>query len=269
VFKFITNRPFWVNLLVAIGLGLLLLFAFLHGLSWITRHGEHLTVPDVNHKNTQEAISLLESQGFNVVIQDSTYTDTLPAGTVIKQLPDPNATVKVNRTVFLTVNCVVPPMVEMPDLKGLGLDFAVEVLRKNHLELDDTILKTDFMKGSVLEQQYNGKRIAKGDKIPWGSGITLVVGAGLGDINIPVPDLMGMTYGEAKTILDSLGISVVPVLDNTVTDTANAFIVKQHPSHLDELNNLVYIKPGMFMDLSLSATNTSGNIDSATNKPNQ
>jgi beta-lactam-binding protein with PASTA domain len=252
VFKFITNRPFWVNLLAAAALALLLVFAFVHMLSWITRHGEHLTVPDVRNKNTEEAIKLLKDQGFDVMIQDSVYTDTLPKGIVIKQLPDPDATVKVNRTVFLTVNREVPPMIEMPDLKGQGLTFALDVLRRNHLQLEDTIFKTDFMKGSVLEQEYQGNKINKGQKVPWGSGITLVVGAGLGDTYIAVPDLVGMTYGEARTLLDSLGITPVPVMDNSVTDTVSAFIYKQHPTHLDDLNNPAYIKPGMFMDLSLS-----------------
>jgi beta-lactam-binding protein with PASTA domain len=252
VFKFITHRPFWVNLLTAIVLAFLLVFIFLQLLSRITRHGEHLTVPDVNHKNTEEAIKLLESQGFDVVIQDSVYTDTLPQGIVIKQLPDPNATVKVNRTVFLTVNCVTPPMVVVPELKGLSLSFALDVLKRSHLELEDTVYRTDFMKGSVLEQKYKGDKIAKGQKVPWGSGITLVVGAGLGDTSSRVPDLVGMTYGEARDLLDSLGITPVPVLDNSVTDTVSAFIVKQHPARMDELNHPTYIKPGMFMDLSLS-----------------
>jgi len=272
VFKFITDRPFWVNLLAAIALALLLIFGFLHMLSWVTRHGEHLTVPDVKRKDTQEAVKLLESQGFDVVIQDSSYTDTLPAGIVIKQLPDPDATVKVNRTVFLTVNCVVPPMIEMPDLKGLGLNFALDVLERNHLELNDTIFRTDMMKGAVLEQRYNGSIIAKGAKIPWGSGITLVVGAGLGDTNIIVPDVMGMTYSDAKIMLDSLGIASVPVLMPDVTDTAAAFIYKQNPSHLDETNKFNYIKPGMFMDIYLSkdrpAISDTSSVNTNTITPN-
>ena len=252
MFKFITNRPFWVNLLAAAALAFLLVFGFLQMLSRITRHGEHLTVPDISHKNAEEAIKQLKSEGFDVVIQDSVYTDTLPPGVIIKQLPDPNSTVKVNRTVFITVNCVTPPMVDMPELKGMSLTFAMDILHRSHLQLGDTIYRTDFMKGSILEQHYDGSKIARGTKLPWGSKITLIVGAGLGDSNIEVPNLVGMTYGEAIIILDSLGITPVAVLDNTVIDTSTAFIYKQSPSHLDEHNNTAYMKPGMFMDLSLS-----------------
>ena len=62
MFKFITNRPFWVNVLVALFLGGLIIFGFLQTLSLITKHGEYLTVPKVTHLKTEEAIDLLKSQ---------------------------------------------------------------------------------------------------------------------------------------------------------------------------------------------------------------
>ena len=178
MFKFITNRPFWVNLLAAIVLALLLLFLFLKTLGWLTRHGEYLKVPAVTGMKTDEAVKLLEKQGFDVYIQDSVFTDTAARGIVLKQLPDPNSTVKINRTVFITVNRMVPPMIEMPNLEGQNLSFALNILERNHLKLADTVFRPDFMAGSVLEQQYNGVRIKAKSKIQWGSSITLVVGSG-------------------------------------------------------------------------------------------
>jgi len=76
VFKFLTNRPLWVNILAAIALVLLILFIFLQLLGLITKHGQYLTVPSVTGKNTKDAVKFLESKGFEVVIQDSIYTDT-------------------------------------------------------------------------------------------------------------------------------------------------------------------------------------------------
>ncbi|UAY53280.1 PASTA domain-containing protein [Ferruginibacter albus] len=253
MFKFITNRPFWVNLLVAIGLVLLLIFAFLQLLDIITKHGEKLIIPDVTHKETAAAIKELESKGFDVQIQDSVYTDTLPKGTVIKQLPYPGATVKVNRTVFLTVNCYTAPMIDMPDLKGKTLDFALDILKKSHLKLADTIYKSDFTYMMIVDQLYHNNKIAAGEKVRWGSGITLIVGAGQKDSSFVVPSLLGMTCAEATALLDSLELIPVLVPDATVgKDTAQAFIVKQNPPHHDELDRPVYIKPGQLMDLWLS-----------------
>jgi beta-lactam-binding protein with PASTA domain len=255
VFKFITHRPFWVNLLVAIGLMLLILFGILQMLGLITKHGEYLTVPSVTNKNTAEAIKLLESKGFDVTILDSVYVDTAKMGTVLKQFPEANSTVKVNRTVLLTVNRVTLPMVEMPSLTGKSLNYALEILKRSHLKLGDTTFKPDFMMGSVLEQKFKGGTIESGAKILWGSRIDLVIGAGLADQSIPVPDLEGKTYCEAKQILEELGISQgALIVQGNVKDTCSAFIIKQSPMRLteDENKQLNYIQSGQVMDLWVS-----------------
>lgn len=252
MFKFITDKPFWVNLLAAIALGLLFIFLVLKLLGWITKHGEYLTVPSVVKKNTTESIKMLEDKGFEVVIQDSIYTDTLARGTVIKQLPDANSTVKINRTVFLTVNRFVPPLIIMPALEGKPLSFALNILERNHLQLGDTVYRPDFMKGFVLEQRYQDNKIAAGAKVQWGSRISLVISGGLDEINHLVPEFVGMTYSEAKPMLDSLGVLISLVPDANVTDTMSAFIYRQNPPHFDINNKLTYIRPGMVMDIWLS-----------------
>ena len=252
MFKFITNKPFWVNFLAAAVLAFMIIFITLQLLGYITKHGEYLVVPAVKGQSTNEAIKLLESKGFDVVIQDSIYTDTVSKGTIIKQLPDANATVKINRTVFLTVNRYVPPMVSMPSLEGKLFNYALDVLERNHLQLGDTIYRPDFMKGAIIEQRYNGSRITPGTKLQWGSFITLVISGGLDQSNMVVPDLTGLTYRDAKAQLDSLGLLLNPVPDPGVKDTLGAFIYKQNPTHFDEDNKLRYIKAGMFMDIWLS-----------------
>lgn len=251
--KNLTNKPFWVNLLAAIVLAVLILFLVLKTLGWITRHGAYLKVPAVIGMKTNEAIALLEKQGFDVYIQDSVFTDTAKRGIVLKQLPDPNATVKVNRTVFITVNRWVPPMLDMPKLEGLNLAFAIKVLERYHLKLGDTTYRTDFAMGSVLEQQYNGTRIPEKTKIQWGSRIDLVIAGGLEDKAIPVPGLTGMTYADAKAMLDAAGISLGAVIpDGVLTDTASAYVFKQRPERLDPENMLIYIRSGQLMDVWIS-----------------
>jgi beta-lactam-binding protein with PASTA domain len=82
VFKFITDKPFWVNLLAAMALAFLIVFILLQMLGVMTNHGVYLTVPSVIGKNTNEAVKFLESKGFEVVIKDSVYTDTAKNGIV-------------------------------------------------------------------------------------------------------------------------------------------------------------------------------------------
>ena len=253
MFKSITNKPLWVNLLIAVAIALLLLFIFLRMLGFITRHGEYLTVPSVTGKKTEEAVKFLESKGFDVVIQDSIYSDTARMGIVLKQLPEPNSTVKINRTVFLTVNRVTLPQVDMPSLQGKTLKYALEILKRSHLQLGDTTFKPDFMMGSVLQQAYNGNAITSGTKLPWGSRVDLVIGGGLTEQRIMVPDLLGMSLGDAKLILEQNGIGLAAIVaEGGITDTLAAFVYKQNPPRFTEQNEAVYIQSGQLMDLWIS-----------------
>jgi beta-lactam-binding protein with PASTA domain len=254
VFRFITNKSIWANILAAFSLGILLIFLLLQLLGWITNHGEYLTVPEVVGNDYKQSIALLESKGFDVVIQDSVFTDTLSRGVIIKQLPDPRATVKINRTVFITVNRYIPPMVIMPMLEGRSFGFAMELLKRSHLLLGDTTFKPDFMKGTVLEQEFKGYRISPGAKVQWGSRISLVIAGGLMDQETMVPDLIGLTYEEAKAQLELLGINVAGVIGNgLIIDTASAFIYKQNPQPMDEDKRPLFIRSGQLMDLYISS----------------
>jgi len=269
VFKFITNKPFWINFLAAIAIAVLLVFLVLKTLSWLTKHGEYLKVPAITGMQTDEAISLLKKQGFDVYIQDSVFTDTAKRGVVLRQLPDPNATVKINRTVFITVNRYTPPLVSMPKLEGQNLSFALTILERNHLKLGDTIYKPDFMMGSVLEQQYNGVRIPEKTKIQWGSHITLIIGAGLEEKQMIVPSLIGLTFAEAKALLEQNGIGLGAVIpDGVLKDTAAAYVVQQRPDRFDENKAPMYIQSGQLMDVWISQIMKVA-IDSTTTKKNE
>ncbi|HUM66746.1 MAG TPA: PASTA domain-containing protein, partial [Chitinophagaceae bacterium] len=143
MFKFITHRPLWVNVLVGIAIAFILFFIFVFSLNWFTHHDEAMAVPQVTGKSFEDARSLLEKQGFEVEIQDSIYWDTAKPMQVLKQVPEPDELVKVNRTVYLTINRAVPPMVEMPNLIGYSYRSAEVVLKNANLRVGDTSFKAD------------------------------------------------------------------------------------------------------------------------------
>lgn len=253
MFKLLTHRPFWINLLAAVILVCLMLVIFLQFLGLITKHGQYLTVPSVMGKKTSEAIKFLEGKGFEVIIQDSIYVDTAKMGIVLKQLPDPNSTVKINRTVFLTVNRVTLPLIEMPALEGKTLNFALDIMRRSHLVLGDTIYKPDFMRGSVIEQLYKGNKITSGTKLPWGSKVALIIGSGLDDQRILVPQLIGLTFGEAKILLEQNGILLGGIIPEAgIRDTLAAYVVWQSPPRFTDDKQPVYMQGGQLMDIKLS-----------------
>lgn len=247
MFKFITGKPLWANILLGIGILLLLSFIFLQSLSWITRHDKTLAVPLVTGKPYDEAKKILEAQGFDVEVQDTTYTDTAALSSVVRQFPNAESRVKMNRTVFLTINRNAPPDIEMPNLEGLSFRSAQIALQQHGLKLEDTIYTTYFARNMVLEQRQDGKRIQAGTKLPMGSKIVLVLGSGAGGQEFDVPDLFGMTVSDAKQILESSGLTVGTIQPSGADP--NQFIYKQQPDHLTLSGKVNHIRQGQYIDL--------------------
>lgn len=250
--KFITHRPLWLNILVGVVLAIALFSIILLSLKWLTHHNESRTVPSVTGKSYTEAKKVLEKAGFDVEIQDSIYTDTTQPLTVLKQVPESDEMVKVNRTVYLTINRSVPPMVEMPNLVGYSFRNAEMVLKNMNIRIGDTIYKPDFARNSVLEQRYGGDIVAPGTKLRMGSTISLVLGDGVGNKDFAVPVIIGMTFGEARTLLQSYGIGFAVILPNEdVKDTASAYIYWQNPQRFDDDKKIQHIRSGQTMDVKL------------------
>lgn len=251
MFKFITGRPLWVNIVFAVLLVALVLFLFLGSLGVLTQHGKSMKIPSVTGKSIDQATKLLNDQGFDVKVQDSVYLDDAAPLMITRQFPEAGAVVKINRTVYLTVNRSVPPLVAMPRLVG-SFRNAILIIKQFGLKLGDTTYRPDFAKNSILDQLYNGQSIRPGVKIPMGSTISLVLGSGLSNVNLSVPDLFGMTYSEALEVLDSIHIGHVPVLDAGVRDTMGAYIYRQNPERMNEDLKVNRIRPGQLIDIWLS-----------------
>jgi beta-lactam-binding protein with PASTA domain len=255
--KRLTSQPFWVNVLAAILLIFIIGFIFFVSLGFITRHGETVRVPQELGKKVDDARQQLESGGFRVVIQDSSYIDSLPALTVLRQSPVADAQVKVNRTVFLTINKMEPPMVAMPDVVSYSFRSAVMTLQSQRLVMGDTIYRADFAKNTVLDQLYQGQTIRPGTLIPEGTRITLVLANGVGETTMAVPGLLGLTLEEAKNHLEAESLSVGVILYNgEITDTSAAVVIRQVPSQNNDLGQPNTIHSGESVDLWISQSAT-------------
>ena len=257
MFKFLTLRPFAINLLVVIALLLVIIFVFFFSLGSITKHNETLAVTDVKGKTLAEATTLLEQKKFRVSVQDSVYIDSLPPLTVIKQSPESEEVVKTNRTIYLTINRATPPLIDMPDLRGFSYRSAQMFLESLGLKTGNISYTPDIARNAVKDQLLNGKTIEPGAKVLMSTAIDLVLGNGLGDTQLAVPDLIGLTVAQAREYLsgDEINIGVI-LTEGTVADTANAYIVKQNPEPItvmptgETVNNR--IRAGQMMDIWIS-----------------
>ncbi len=280
MFRFLTRQHFIVNLLAAIALVVLIIFVFLWSLGFITHHGEYEKVPGIQGKLLSQAQQILEDKGFKVEVQDSLYYDSLPPLSIIKQSPEGDMMVKSNRVVYLTVNRSQPPLVEVPNMVGFTLRNAEMFLKQLNLKLGDTTRRPDIAKDAVLEQLYQGKTITPGTKIFIGGRISFVLGSGLGEDQFNVPNLIGMTYEEARATLASMNLSNgAPIPTGGISDTLHAYVVRQYPKVKEEPDENGYIqinkiREGQVVDLWLSSAKpTTDEVDSISNpkskKPKQ
>ena len=258
----IVQKPLWQNILIGIGFLFLLFIIFFLSLGWITGYGKTAKVGSVVGQSYIAAQQQLEKEGFEVVILDSIYVDSIAKLAVIRQTPEADEIVKAGRTIYLTINRMVPPQVEMPSLVGFSLKSAELYLQSLQLKLGAITYKPDFARNAVLDQLYNGVPIAQGLKIPLGSSISLVIGTGLGGEETEMPNLVGLTYQEALNQLSLQGINIGSVLSlETINDSAASFIFRQTPGYLstrlDSLTGMPIpnkIRQGQLVDLYLSNT---------------
>jgi len=269
VFKFLTTKPLWVNIVAGFVLLLLLLLLFLGSLALLTQHGKTMKIPSVTGLSFADAKKTLQSQGFEVQIQDSVYSDTMPPSLVVKQFPEADDLVKVNRTIYLTINRSHAPFIQMPNLVSMSFRNALMVLHQYGLKMGDTVFKPDFARNSVLDQQFKGETIKPGSSIQQGSAITLVLGNGIGGQEFIVPDLFGLTYLEAKGRLDSAGLTLGAVVrDHDLRDSAaESYVYKQSPEQFNEQGQPNRIHPGQTIDIYLGIQKPVRRADSVSVEP--
>lgn len=240
------RKSIWFHLLVVIGLCVAIYMLFFASLGWITNHGEEYIVPNTLGRDVPSVIRELEHLGFDVDV-DSTFDLKKKPLTVLAQRPDTGSTVKRGRTIFLTVNKAKAPFTSMPNLTGLSYNSALMVLKSNKLLLGDTSYVPDIANGAILEQKYKGQPIRVGDMVPQGAKIDLVIGDGLSNVMIDVPDVVGEIPYAAMAILSSRGIVVDVSWDSdirTEEDSLSAVVYQQSPSAVNHLNEVNQIREG-------------------------
>ena len=236
----ILKKPLWMNMLIGFGVAICLFIIFFFSLGWITGNGETGKVPAVIGLDVLAAEKNLIAAGFDVELQDSIYVDTLARNAVLRQTPEADEIVKKGRTIYLTINRVVAPQVDMPNLVGFSIKSAETYLKVLGLRLGSIQMVPDQNKNVVIDQLVNGQPIAPGSKIPSGTLIYFLVGDGGASAGMTMPDLVGLTYEQAKSQLMILGLNLGLVsVNGSIGDSASAFVFDQSPgvygSQLDSL----------------------------------
>lgn len=249
--SFLKSRRFLINIVLAAILFVALLYLVFAWMNSYTNHGESYDVPDITKMPLNEAINLLDENGFRYQIEDSVYSESHLPGVVVRQMPEatfrdpqtgdvmPNK-VKQGRRFYLIVNKKSMPIVSMPKVTGKSKKMALAHLSNLGLEMEIKYKNNNVCDDCVLEQRYNGNVIKPGDKIRRGEKVTIVLGKTSGEV-VSIPDLVGMKLVNAQQKLISKSLNVGRITGScngclNKFDTLNAYIVKQVPSDKQVLN---------------------------------
>ena len=118
-FRFIFTKTFLIQLLIAIGVFIALVFAILWWLSFTTNHDQKIEVPDLSTMTLDIVEKKLTEMDLRYEILDSAhYNPDFPRYSVIEQIPKQGKFVKENRKLYLTLNPSGYRKIEVPEVLG-------------------------------------------------------------------------------------------------------------------------------------------------------
>jgi beta-lactam-binding protein with PASTA domain len=218
-----------IGIIIAIFLILFFSFFFLY-LPWSTNHGQSITVPELKGMSLEEMEKALDDRDLDYEVSDCTFVAGARPLTILTQYPKAGASVKEGRKVYLTIVSETAPMVKMPDIIGRSMSSAKNQLLSNGLVAGDPEYIAALEENTVLKIKVDGREVSPGSAVPKGSKVTLVVGDGLGDQMIEVPNLVGMAADEAEILTSGQNLSITLHYVGAVEGTADGTIVRQRPA---------------------------------------
>ncbi len=248
------------HIVAMIILSLIILMLTVLFLRIYTKHGSKVEMQDYTGMNVEEIRKATRKQGFDIQIIDSVYIVDREGNTVIRQSPSPGSLVKPGRKVYLTVTKAVAEEVTsgmFPDMYGKNFE-NVKILLERRFNLRSNVKERKFDPGPkdvVLEAYYGDQLIVNDEKqnrsikIPKGETIDFVLSQRTRG-PIAVPKLVCLKYSAIDFVLKSNELRLGNVtVDNTVSDTANAYVVRQSPVFGEDAE----INIGEKIDVYLSA----------------
>lgn len=156
------------------------------------------TVPDLRGQPVALALAELADSGLAVSRVDSVRHPLVPAGLVMGQSPLPGPTALVHAPVRVTVSSgrEVRPVPDLTRLDGIR---AAELL-----EAGGFLVQVDTVESAVAAGRVLSMDPEPGTEVPLPGSIRLAIS--MGPPTFLMPDLAGMTQGEAFALLRALGL---------------------------------------------------------------
>ncbi|WP_326982205.1 PASTA domain-containing protein [Chryseobacterium sp. MYb264] len=198
--KSLFNWKVLLNLVVAIGVFVGLVWLTFRWLEYHTKHGQETPVPNVVNKSVYDAVKILEDVGLDYEVDSATYDPKYRPFQVLKMSPSAGSRVKDGRAIQLRVNPRTWAPVAIPDVINKYSGLAFQRISQVGLKVGDTIYEPSIQKDAIIRMLFKGNAVKPGTLIPRFSTIDVVVGSGPMR-NISVPNVVGLTVKEARAVI--------------------------------------------------------------------
>ncbi|HST18276.1 MAG TPA: Stk1 family PASTA domain-containing Ser/Thr kinase [Gaiellaceae bacterium] len=158
-----------------------------------------VAVPDVTRLQKDLAKTKIEEVGLSARFQYAP-DETVPSGQVSSQNPGPGTKISKTSTVTLVVSTGIPN-VTVPGVVGQDVTSAVAALAQAGLQQ-----KIKRIYSGQQEDTVTGQNPAAGDRVKKGSTVTINVSRGPKPVTLP--DVTGVPYVQAESVLRGQGFTV-------------------------------------------------------------
>ncbi|MDZ4744787.1 MAG: PASTA domain-containing protein [bacterium] len=196
-----------------------------------------LSVPNLAGKDVEFAKETLRALELQVMEPRLQYSEKIPKGRVLSQMPYAGAQVKSGRRIYLTVSRGIET-VRMPSVRGLSLRDARLALMRVGLQVESVEFEFN---DSVENHRIIAQSVDHDADVPAGSSVTLVISQGSNGVH--TPDLGSLTLDEAKAILAQSGLTLgkITYKPTDAFDENSILFQVPEPDSLVQPNTAVHI----------------------------
>ena len=179
-------------------------------------------VPGIVGLAYDEESRRLGAAGLNPSLGESRVSGSAPRSTVLSQTPAAGMVSPRGTTVTLDVSAG-QKSATVPNVTGLALSDAISALRREGLSPGRTPEETnERARGTVLRS-----RPEAGQVVPAGTAVDLVLS--LGPAQLTMPDLTGRDLESARATVEQLGLTMAPVVYDSVSTAPAGSVIGQAP----------------------------------------
>jgi beta-lactam-binding protein with PASTA domain/predicted Ser/Thr protein kinase len=164
--------------------------------------GKTVATPDVIGASVADATDVMQRAELTFVVSGEDYSEEYPRDAVISTEPAAGSQIRVNGEVQAIIS-LGPERIDVPRLRGVTLDEATRTLTEANLVVGEqtTVFDTRIPEGQVVSTSPRA-----GAEVKAGGAVDVRISKG--PAPVPVPDVVGVRAGAARTTLANADLEI-------------------------------------------------------------